>query len=447
MAALIAAFIALQTPKIPAPPRPYSIGDVAAEDIFAPTKLSVVDPVETGFLRQRELSKGPVLFRFDKTIATQAVARFNNEVAATRASFLDSVERTFNTRTLDTNQVEGGVFRQLVIDFRRERPLFPITVVKAARWAQGDTEEKLQKQLSDKLRAASKKLVHPEGWPDAAHGDHLRLIATEKIFGTNVDLVRQSQLVRRTNIVAIGKVREILQAQLPREQYATARFLAGFVEANCFFDADLTRQLREQRAASIRAVTHFDEGQLIVGRGGKVDSKIKVALDILNIQPQPATVRMSEPRRIWFWGASIFFAASAIFILLRNASRSGNKLVSAQNVVALPRMDIGGQTLDSKLMPHLARALMNKLVRGLISQRAQLMDTQIGGTNQLNELEQQLEQISTRLQARQLSYEKRIAELEKELAAAEEENRELIRAKIREARENLEWAKAQAAKQ
>ena len=97
-------------------------------------------------------------------------------------------------------------------------------------------------------------------------------------------------------------------------------------------------------------------------------------------------------------------------------------------------------------MPHLARGLMNKLVRGLIAQRAKLLTAQTDGTEQLNELEQQLEQISTRLHARQAVYEKRIAELECELAAAEEENRELIRAKIREARENLERARAQAAR-
>ena len=62
---------------------------------------------------------------------------------------------------------------------------------------------------------------------------------------------------------------------------------------------------------------------------------------------------------------------------------------------------------------------------------------------ELNQLEQRLEQINTRLETRQFVYEQRIAELEKELAAAETENRELIRAKIHEARKNLEWAKAQ----
>jgi hypothetical protein len=80
----------------------------------------------------------------------------------------------------------------------------------------------------------------------------------------------------------------------------------------------------------------------------------------------------------------------------------------------------------------------------LMAQRSELIRTQETGTEQLAELEERLDQISTRLQNRQAVFERRIAELEKELAAAEEENRELIRAKIHEARQNLEWAKSQA---
>lgn len=253
MAASVAAYFALQNPKTSSPPQSYSVGDLAGQDVVAPRKLSLADPLETELRRERELSKGPVLFRFDKTISTQVVARFNKEVASMRADFLDSVEKVFNTRTLDTNQVARPIFRQLVIDFRHKHTNFPITVIKAARWVQGDAEEKLQKQLSDKLRVASKKLVHPDGWPDAAQGDHLRVIASDELPGTNANLFQRSQLVIRTNIVAITKVREILQSQLPREQYATARFLAGFIEVNCIFDADLTRQLTsKERNPSMR---------------------------------------------------------------------------------------------------------------------------------------------------------------------------------------------------
>jgi hypothetical protein len=100
--------------------------------------------------------------------------------------------------------------------------------------------------------------------------------------------------------------------------------------------------------------------------------------------------------------------------------------------------------LQTRLIPHLARGLMDKFVRALISQRSELIRTQQVGTDQLAEIEQRLDQISTRLENRQVFYETRISQLEKELAAAEEENRELIRMKIHEARQNLEWTKTQA---
>ena len=444
--ALVAGYFASVPPKGASAPRSYSIGDFAAEDVVAPRKLSWFDPLETEARRQRELSKGPVLFRVDPAVATRAVTRFNEEVASTRASFMESMEKLFNTRTLDSKQVESPLFRQLVIDFRREHPRLPITVVKAARWAQGDYEEKIQQQFSAKLRAASQKWVHADAWPAEAHGDHLRIVTHESLSNSPVNLLERSQAVRRTNIVAISKVREMLQAQLPREQHATAKYLAGFIEVNCEFDPDLTLQLRQQRADSIRVVHVFEEGQSIVRRGEKVDAKIKFALDSLNVRSPSATLPVNRPRQIWLWSTSIFCVAMAIFVLLRRAVRPGHPLVSARNVVLLPQPDRAGQMLEAKLMPHLARALMNKLVRGLISQRAKLLTAQTDGTEQLNELEQQLEQISTRLHARQAVYEKRIAELECDLAAAEEENRELIRAKIREARENLERARAQAAR-
>ena len=342
--------------------------------------------------------------------------------------------------------MESAQFRQLVIDFRREHPGFPITVIKAGRWAQGDYEEKIQKQFSEKLRAIAKKTICADDAPAASEGEELRVISREAVSKPGVDLAESSAVIRRSNLVSLRRAREMLQSQLPREQHATASYLAGFLETNAAYDADLTRRLREQRAESMFVFHTFDEGQLIIRRGEKVDAKIKMALDALNVRP-PATVTGINPwRQRGLWVAAGFFLAMAIFIFGRSLLRAGGSAASAHNVVVLPRVGEEGQILEARLMPHLARALMNKLVRGLISQRARLLTTQTSGTEQLNELEQQLEQISTRLQVRQASYEKRIEELESELAAAEEENRELIRAKIREARENLELAKAQAGK-
>jgi hypothetical protein len=55
----------------------------------------------------------------------------------------------------------------------------------------------------------------------------------------------------------------------------------------------------------------------------------------------------------------------------------------------------------------------------------------------MSELEQRLEQLHTPLQERITAYEKRIDELEKDLAAKGEENRELLGARIFVAKQRL----------
>ncbi|MEO7297595.1 MAG: hypothetical protein ABI042_03350, partial [Verrucomicrobiota bacterium] len=160
----------------------------------------------------------------------------------------------------------------------------------------------------------------------------------------------------------------------------------------------------------------------------------------------PVVVTVSIPptrnRELW-WIAAVWAVLVGLIIFNATRRKQSGALVPAQNVLLLPSRESRDETLQTRLMPHLARGLMNRFVRALISQRAELIQTSETGTEQLNELENQLEKITTRLQTRQSVYERRIAELEKELAAAEEENRELIRAKLHETRQNLERARAQ----
>jgi hypothetical protein len=89
------------------------------------------------------------------------------------------------------------------------------------------------------------------------------------------------------------------------------------------------------------------------------------------------------------------------------------------------------------LIPHLAQWLKQKLVRGLITQRSQLLNTQQTAEAEVAELERRLAQVHAPLEERLGAYEKRIAELERELAAKGEENRELIKAKIALTRQKL----------
>ena len=94
------------------------------------------------------------------------------------------------------------------------------------------------------------------------------------------------------------------------------------------------------------------------------------------------------------------------------------------------------------LIPHLARLMKDKLFYGVASQRAQLLKMQQAGAAQVAELEQRLMRIQSQLQNRLTAYERRIAELEQEVSAREQANRELLAARVQMVKQTLEAAKS-----
>jgi DNA repair exonuclease SbcCD ATPase subunit len=94
--------------------------------------------------------------------------------------------------------------------------------------------------------------------------------------------------------------------------------------------------------------------------------------------------------------------------------------------------------LKARLMPQLARWMMGELLQKLMHQRSHLLTSQQKAEEEVEELEQRLEKLHAPLEERLRAYERRISELEKELAAKGDENRQLIEAKIDTARKRLE---------
>ncbi len=444
LAGAVAAFLAYRNSEPPVQPKAYVIGETAREEIVAPKKFTVVDTSETQQRRQTEMARVPAVFRFQKNISDEAVGKFSTEFVFAREKFLSEIEAKFKTHTLTTNQIETPRFRRLFTAFKEENKFFPVNIAEAKKWAQGDTEDDLQKQLGATLRQAAGRFIRADAWPPIGQTFQIRILSDNAARPEMpLDQLRQqSKILRRTNLVALTKARNELLNSFPKNDRAFAKVLTNFVSVNCFFEEELTRRIRAEKENSIWVVSSYEPGQVIVRPGELIDAKIKAALDAIKIQSPPTSAKINSAKKIWLWSAAGFCGALALIIWLRGfAARSRTSLVVARNVVALPRLE--NEILETKLLPHLARQLMNKFVRRLISQRADLMETQSSGADQLNELEGRLDQIDTRWQMRQIAYETRIAQLERDLALAEEENRELIRAKIREARQNLEWAKAQ----
>jgi hypothetical protein len=102
------------------------------------------------------------------------------------------------------------------------------------------------------------------------------------------------------------------------------------------------------------------------------------------------------------------------------------------------RAELAVAAARSELAPHLAQALREALVQELAVQRKELLQAQQIATAELAQLSQHLDELKAPMQERLRSYETRIQDLEKELSARSEENRELLKLKIEMVRHQLE---------
>jgi len=86
--------------------------------------------------------------------------------------------------------------------------------------------------------------------------------------------------------------------------------------------------------------------------------------------------------------------------------------------------------------------LKQKLLRRLIADRAELLATQQVAATKAMTMEERLARVERQLEQQNDGYLRRIEELTRELLAAKEENRELIRAQIRQVKAEMEAARA-----
>jgi len=92
----------------------------------------------------------------------------------------------------------------------------------------------------------------------------------------------------------------------------------------------------------------------------------------------------------------------------------------------------------ANLAPHLAQVLKETVVQELATQRRELLKAQEEAALEIAAMIRRFDSVQAPLQERLRSYEARIQELEKELTALNEENRELLKLKIDMIRRQLE---------
>ena len=94
------------------------------------------------------------------------------------------------------------------------------------------------------------------------------------------------------------------------------------------------------------------------------------------------------------------------------------------------------------LIPQLSAWLKQKLMQKLITDRAQLLETQQAAAHKVMAVEERVSRIEQQVQRQNETYQARIEALSRELLTAKEENRELIRDRIAQVKAEMEAARA-----
>ena len=184
-------------------------------------------------------------------------------------------------------------------------------------------------------------------------------------------------------------------------------------------------------------------------RGDVIDGKVKAALDQLRAQSAVEQLQAIAGREkgvpaIWWWSGVPALLLLVGLVRWRRKQRPGISLLPA-TLGPAALVQTGGHPAKSQasgLMLHLAHLLRDQLVQRLFTQRTGLLAAQRTVATQATEMEEKLARIHAQMQDRFKTYEQRIAELEKELALAEGEKRDLLRAKIVLARQEYDEERA-----
>jgi hypothetical protein len=160
-----------------------------------------------------------------------------------------------------------------------------------------------------------------------------------------------------------------------------------------------------------------------------------------SLQAAATVVPPPQPRSLlWPIVAAVFFLAVLVmFFGRRTAPQSQMQLVplNGPNGALANGTGIANEAAQLSLLAWVKTAFVQRL----LSQRQQMMATEVDATRRTLAIEEKLTSLQSTLQGRISAYESRIERLEVELTAATVENRDLIRSQIDLLREKVAKAK------
>lgn len=466
LAVLVTAVILpLQAAQIP----DYKIGDVAVEDVITPVPLQVVNPEATEVLKKKVTQQVHFIVRHSTDGAVVAERELRESMKAGRVAFMAAFELSLNGREVRPSDFDSPRFANTVRQVERTLPKdFPLDTF-APFWAQAMSDEADIAALVQPLREVmAQPIVNNRNDNQLPATQPVRIIpvktATEA--PTARELETGGAVLPSARVLSLWRARRLVETHFGAGKEKIGRFVASFVQPNAFPDPALTDVARAQRTEGVTVNDSYDAAQVVVRKGQTIDRKALSALAVLReksmigtlqskLQQEQSMVGVIDRQTKWIVGGLALVGFGLFIILWRLRSRPSTALVVSPDSglpFAEQRSLPGGSgqwreralvAEDKAQRAHEAIRsgalgwMREKIFQTLFRHRSELLSSQQRAEAEMRELEQRLEQLHTPLQERITAYERRIEELEKDLAAKGEENRELIGARISVARQQL----------
>jgi len=450
----------------------YKLGDVAQEDVYTPVPLLVVNPEATETLKQKVAQQAPFIVRWASQSAAEAETELRASIADAREKFLTAFRRALSGRApaeADLNSpLFTGTLQQLARESAKDLPLDKL----APLWARAVSDEPVVASLLQPVREVmAQPIVGSKTENPVPTDQSVWLIPVKNVNATPTvqEMEHTGQAVSPGKIVGLWRARRVVETYFPLGEEQSGRFASSFVRPNAYPDPMLTTILRAKRLEGVTVNDTYDAAQVIVHQGQTIDHKALGALAAMREKSLIGTLqtKLEQEQSVagqltmqtkWIAAGLVGIGLGLFLIFWRLRVRPSGALVAIPSAPTLTGADqkalpgdAGEDTWRTRALEAEVKAdraheairtgalgwMREKIFQSLFTQRAALLSAQQKAEAEMRELEQRLEQLHTPLQERINAYEKRIEELEQDLAAKGEENQELIGARISVAKQQL----------
>lgn len=264
----------------------YRLGDTATNTLVTPVPLVVADPVATALLKAKEERDFRYIVRYSPSIGDEVERAFRSQMTLVQADFLNELEKALGKRQVDKSVQRDPEWLALTDAFREKHKGVPKLFLYMPYWAQGRSDEHLLQDWIGRMRQAMDAPIRPDEMPGGSVGASVRLITVPDLeMPVQLDHAeRYGVLTPVGDLIPLSQARRNLRSGFPEGDDYIADFLGPFLRANCVFDEDLTRTMRERSTDAVVVAASFSAGDVIVRNGQIIDAKTFAALEELRRQ-------------------------------------------------------------------------------------------------------------------------------------------------------------------